>query len=134
MFTLLSVEAKSNVIYADIQVTNLEPTQNFIWTRENQNTPAYPIGLARPGLQGCAILSFDISDSGNIENIEVLHAIPNNKLGKHSLKMIKKWKWIPTTAEATSEQRIIRLDFCLGGESLEEAQNICKKRTELACG
>ncbi|WP_081428722.1 hypothetical protein [Colwellia psychrerythraea] len=33
--------------------------------------------LARTGIRGCAILSFDISDLGKTENVEIINSIPN---------------------------------------------------------
>ena len=66
VFTVFSTSttAKNKITYADIQVTDIDPTSDFIWERANQNTPRYPIELARPGISGCAVLSFNISDSG----------------------------------------------------------------------
>ena len=127
--------AKNNNFYADIQVTDINPTTGFIWNRANKNTPRYPIELARSGIKGCAILSFDISESGNTENVEIINSLPKKHLGKYSRKMLKKWKWIKTSPEneAALEKRIIRLDFCMGEESTEQSQQACKQQTQLAC-
>ena len=131
--TTASAVAKGKKIYADIQVTDVEPTNEFVWERANQNTTKYPIELARSGIRGCAVLSFNILDSGKTENIEVINSLPNKYLGKYSRKMIKKWKWVPTSVETISEKRTLRLDFCMGRESIEQAQNACKEQTKLAC-
>ena len=127
--------AKNKTFYADVQVTDIAPTSDFIWERANQNTPKYPIELARPGIRGCAVLSFNISESGKTENVEIINSLPKKHLGKYSRKMLKKWKWVPasTVAETTSEKRTLRLDFCMGGESTEQAQKACKQQTKLAC-
>mgnify|MGYP000374418433 CR=1 FL=1 len=127
--------AKNKTFYADVQVTDIAPTSDFIWERENQNTPKYPIELARSGIRGCAVLSFNISDSGKTENVEIINSLPKKHLGKYSRKMLKKWKWVPasTVSETTSEKRTLRLDFCMGGESTDQAQKACKKQTKLAC-
>lgn len=131
-----SVAGKTNTIYADVQVTNLAPTNDFIWERANKNTPKYPVELARSGTIGCAVLSFNISDSGKTENIEVINSLPKQNLGKHSHKMLKKWKWVPasTNSDPVPEKRTLRFDFCMGGESIEQAQNACKQQTKLTCG
>jgi TonB family protein len=131
-----SVAGKTNTIYADVQVTNLAPTNDFIWERANKNTPKYPVELARSGTIGCAVLSFNISDSGKTENIEVINSLPKKSLGKQSLKMLKKWEWVPTStvADSVPEKRTLRFDFCMGGESIEQAQNACVQQTKLACG
>lgn len=130
-----SVAGKTNTIYADVQVTNLAPTTDFIWQRANKNTPKYPVELARSGTRGCVVISFNISDSGKTENIEIIHSLPKKSLGKQSLKMLKKWEWVPTSAVAhsVSEKRTMRLDFCMGGESIEQAQNACIQQTKFAC-
>ena len=127
--------AKNNTLYADVQVTDVNPTSGFIWERANQNTPKYPIELARSGIKGCAVLSFDISESGKTENVEIINSVPKKHLGKYSRKMLKKWKWAPasTVVETALEKRTLRLDFCMGGESTEQSQQACKQQTQLAC-
>lgn len=61
MLSPVSFLAKSAIIYADIQVTDIAPTKDFIWQRKNKNTPLYPIDFASSKTQGCAVLSFDLS-------------------------------------------------------------------------
>ena len=131
-----SILAKNKHFYADVQVTDIKPTSDFIWKRANQNTPKYPIELARSGIKGCAVLSFDISELGETENVEVINSVPKKNLGKYSGKMLKKWKWVPvsTTAKPASEKRTLRLDFCVGEESTEQSQQACKQQAQLACG
>jgi protein TonB len=137
-FVLMSVSISSVAknIYADVQVTDVKPTSDFSWKRANQNTPKYPIELARSGIKGCAVLSFNISKSGKTENVEIINSVPKKHVGKYSRKMLRKWKWVPakTVSETTSEKRTLRLDFCMGGESTEQAEKVCKQQTKLACG
>jgi len=128
--------AKPKRFYADVQVTNIEPTADFLWQRKNKNTPKYPIELARSGIRGCAILSFDISASGKTENIEVISSVPQKHLGKYSRKMLRKWRWTPTdraTTEPVTEKRTLRLDFCMGRESSEQSQLACRQQAQMAC-
>ncbi|WP_119967718.1 energy transducer TonB [Shewanella japonica] len=122
-------------IYADVQVTNVKPTSDFAWQRENKNTPKYPIELARSGIRGCAVLSFNITESGETEDVEIISSIPNKQLGKFSRKMIKKWNWTAATGteETIAEKRIVRLDFCFDDESTEHTQKMCKQQTQFAC-
>ena len=63
VFLTVSISSIAKNIYGDVQVTDIEPANNFIWERANQNTPKYPIELARSGIRGCAVLSFNISAS-----------------------------------------------------------------------
>ncbi|PKH87724.1 energy transducer TonB [Colwellia sp. Bg11-28] len=132
---IVSISSSAKKFYADVQVTDINPTSKFTWERENKNTPKYPIELARSGIRGCAILSFDISDSGKTENVEIINSIPNKSIGKYSRRMLKKWKWLPVSSEDsfTVEKRTLRLDFCMGGESTERSQKDCIQQTKLAC-
>lgn len=132
-FASTGAVAKNKTTYADIQVTNVDPTSDFIWQRANQNTPKYPVELARSGIRGCAVLVFDITDSGKTENVEVISTLPNKHIGKYSRKMLKKWEWVPAATVTAPEKRILRLDFCMGGESIEQAEQACKQQAKLAC-
>lgn len=127
--------AKSKNVYADVLVTNISPADDALWKRKETAPPLYPIALARSGLQGCTVLSFDISESGKAKNIEAIQSIPHKNLGKYSRKMLKKWKWIPVTTagEAKTEKRTLRLDFCLGDQSPEQTLQRCQQQTQLAC-
>jgi len=136
LLVVTSLGALAKTFYADVQVTDVAQTSDFIWQRANQNTPKYPIELARSGIKGCAVLSFNISESGRTENVVIIDSVPKKHLGKYSRKMLKKWKWVPsaTVAETTSEKRTLRLDFCMGGESTQQAEMVCKQQAKLACG
>ncbi len=138
----VSFLANSTNIYADIQVTDIAPTKDFIWQRKNPQTPLYPIDFASSGTQGCAVLSFDISPAGKTENVEILHSVPNRRVGIYSRKMLKKWQWVPVApagslaapaVQPAEEKRTLRLDFCMGGESVAQAEQACKQRVQLAC-
>ncbi|MBU2893158.1 energy transducer TonB [Colwellia sp. D2M02] len=135
LLALVPAIALAKTFYADVQVTELSPSGDSIWQRVNQNTPKYPIELARSGIRGCAILSFTISDSGKTEGIEIVKSVPKWQLGKHSRKMLKKWMWDPVSSsvEKVAENKTLRLDFCMGGESIEQAQKACIQQTKIAC-
>jgi len=134
VLTSSAVFAQSNHIYADVQVTDIAPNSDFIWQRKNQHTPKYPVELARSGTRGCAVLSFDISASGRTENIEIINSVPNKLVGRYSRQMLQKWQWVSTAAAAMPEKRTLRLDFCIGGESLAQSVQACKQQAQLACG
>lgn len=135
LFSPVSFLANSTNIYADIQVTDIAPAKDFIWQRKNPQTPLYPIDFASSGTQGCAVLSFDISPAGKTENVEILHSVPNRRVGIYSRKMLKKWQWVPAApaVQPAEEKRTLRLDFCMGGESVSQAEQACKQRVQLAC-
>lgn len=131
----ISTSSLAKTIYADVQVTDIIPTSHTIWQRENQNTPKYPVKLARSGIRGCAILAFNISATGKTENIEVINSLPKKSIGKSARKMLKKWQWVLVSSQQKTrqEKRTIRLDFCLGGESIEQSQQYCIQQAKLAC-
>ena len=134
-FITVSASSSAKNIYADVQVTELQPTNNVMWKRKNLNTPKYPIELARSGIRGCAVLSFEISASGKTESVEIISAVPKKKLGKSSRKMLQKWHWTPTSTltEPVAEKRTLRFDFCIDGDSTEQAEEACKQQTLISC-
>jgi TonB family protein len=127
--------AKTVTIFADVQVTDITEKRDLVWERKNQQTPTYPAELASSGIQGCAVLSFDISESGYTENVEIINSVPNKHIGKYTRKMLKKWRWVPVDPQVTAvaEKRTLRFDLCLGGDAITEAAQACKRQTELAC-
>eukprot|EP00487_Bulimina_marginata_P007078 TRINITY_DN27556_c0_g1_i1.p1 TRINITY_DN27556_c0_g1~~TRINITY_DN27556_c0_g1_i1.p1 ORF type:complete len:145 (-),score=17.50 TRINITY_DN27556_c0_g1_i1:140-574(-) len=131
-FASTGAVAKNKTAYADIQVTDVDPTSDFIWQRANQNTPKYPVELARSGLRGCAVLAFNITDSGKTENIEVINTLPNKHIGKYSRKMLKNGSGACSNRDGFRKESI-KVRFCMGGESVEQAEQACKQQTKLAC-
>ncbi len=67
----------------------------LVW--ENKKKPnfrgsaAYPQGLY-PGYAGAALISYDISKSGKIENTKIFAQVPNAELKSEALRAFKKWK------------------------------------------
>ncbi|MGZ9897870.1 energy transducer TonB [Shewanella gaetbuli] len=135
MLLTVSTSSIAKNIYADVQVTDIEPKNQVIWERANKNTPEYPLELARSGIQGCTVLSFNISDAGKTENVEIIKSIPSKHLGRYSRNMLKEWNWVPalTRSDISPEKRTLRLDFCMGSESTEQTQKACLQQTQLAC-
>lgn len=122
-------------VYGDVQVTHIAPTENIKWQRENQHTPLYPIELARKGMRGCAVMSFDISSTGKVENIEVISSVPKKDVGKYSKQALKKWKWIPVEgiAQPSTEKRTMRLDYCISNGSAEQVEQACREQVKVNC-
>ena len=119
--------------YADVKLTFLQPTEaEFSWQRENQNTPKYPIKLAKKMLAGCSILNISINEDGKATIEETLSSLPNSSIGKESRKLIRSWKWQNPTNQA-GNTATVRLDYCLGGSSTEEAQQRCLRQSMMRC-
>lgn len=135
LLATVTTNSMAKKIYGDVQVTDIGLSDNFIWKRANKNAPIYPIELASSGMRGCAVLSFNISEAGKTDSVEIINSVPKKQIGKYSRKMLRKWKWVPASSamEPAAEKRILRLDFCLGGDSTEQSQIACKQQTQLAC-
>ncbi|MDQ9090214.1 energy transducer TonB [Pseudoalteromonas haloplanktis] len=132
---LVSTLTVAKTIYADVQVTPLKPLKNHtVWVRANQNTPKYPIALAKSGVRGCVVYSFDVDQHGDMNNIELMAAVPSRGLAKETKKLLKSWHWqVAEGQQAALEHKVIRLDFCIGGDSEEQAQQQCIAQSQLAC-
>ena len=128
-----------NIIHADVQVTHLEPeTSALAWQRVNLHTPKYPIELAQAGVRGCGVFKVQVDSKGNTESVELINAVPKKGLAKSARKLIKRWKWQPNTGKGAAQPdpeqpMLIRLDFCMGGESAEEATARCRVQAQYNC-
>jgi len=129
------VNANAKNIYADVNITHITPIkEDAIWTRKKQVSPKYPKKLAKSGIAGCGIFKVIVNEQGETDSIELITSIPKKVIFKPSRKVIKKWKWTKTdNTIAKSEEKTIRLDYCMGGTSLEEAQSRCQKQAKLNC-
>ncbi|GGP92535.1 energy transducer TonB [Shewanella ulleungensis] len=126
-------EAKRMNIYGEILVTNITPESGAMWTRVNHKAPMYPIELAKARMVGCTILSFDVAESGKAENIQTDISIPNTKISQHAKSIVSQWQWQTDQTPTVKESHTVRLDFCLGLESLEKTQQACAKQVQLSC-
>lgn len=57
--------------------------------------PTYPPEAQRAGIEGCAILRFDISASGMPENIRVASSTPYPEFGDAAHKALEQWRFEP---------------------------------------
>lgn len=128
-------EARTNNVYGEVVVTDIEATSPVNWQRDDNKPPIYPIELARGQVQGCSIVSFDISTDGDTENVEVISSVPNKYLGKYTKRIVKKWNWQATNSgiSPSLEKRTVRIDYCLGHESAQITSAQCKAQSKLNC-
>ena len=84
-----------------------KPNCEIVWSEQKEAkfraSPAYPQGLY-PGYAGAALISYNISNSGKIENARLITQVPNSELGSTALRAFKKWK-IATPPNNTPECR-----------------------------
>ncbi|GAA5140328.1 energy transducer TonB [Thalassotalea piscium] len=121
--------------YADVKLTHLNPEKSAAtWIRAKQVTPRYPMDLAIKGIAGCGVFKLTINEDGKSQGIELVSSIPKNSIFKPAKKVIKKWRWKNISGQPNqAEEKTIRLDFCLGGNSEEEAIARCAEQANLKC-
>ena len=123
------------VIHGDVQISYLHPLPaEAIWSREKEVTPKYPLELARKGIVGCGVFNVSIDEKGKTTDISLVRSVPERVLSRPVAKEIRKWKWVNSSGAANApEQKLIRLDFCMGGSTTEEAEARCKVQATAAC-
>ncbi|WP_176365130.1 energy transducer TonB [Pseudoalteromonas ulvae] len=133
---VFSTSLFANTQYADIQVTQISPVpEQAIWQRSTHVSPKYPVKLAMNGVVGCAVYNVAISEQGKTQAIKLISQVSTkNSLAKEGRKIIKKFAWQPQPDQiAKASEQVIRLDFCMGGDSLEASEARCKQQTQFSC-
>lgn len=135
VFSLLTSLPLSAMNYAHVTLTELQPTpQNALWSRTTQVTPAYPIEMAMQGIAGCAVFNLSIDSEGKTQSIDVVTTVPAKGIAKAAKKELKKWQWHNTTGKPNApEQKTLRLDYCMGGNSEAEAAARCELQAKVEC-
>jgi hypothetical protein len=125
--------AKRNVLYADVKLTVIESEKSeFGWERKDKTTPKYPLKLAKKGITGCSIFKITINENGKANVDETVSFLPNKALLKESQKLLKSWKW-ENLGDLKGDSATVRLDYCMGGSSIEEAKQLCLKQSQMQC-
>lgn len=82
---------------------NLYPTPNRYVAAEhrlkaiNKPAPDYPSYFNRIGVNAWAVVHFDVSAEGNVENAQVAATFPIDSINEYVLDAIKKWRFEPPT-------------------------------------
>ena len=125
--------AKNKQVHIEVNVTDIKLSSSAVWSLDKGSVPNYPKDLAISGVEGCAILSFELSPEGKAKDIDVINSVPKKRLGKYAKKLVRKLKWNPLVENVNeAEQRTVRIDFCLA-ETQEQVAKECIKRVELSC-
>ena len=78
--------------------------------------PQYPRKAAMQGIQGWVVLSFDITASGTVDNVQVLDAQPKRIFDMEAKRALLKWKYKPKMEDGkpvAQPGEKVRLDFKL---------------------
>lgn len=131
----LSTGTLAAVNYASVELTHLKPTiTETTWLREKQFMPRYPVELARKGIVGCGVFKVIVDESGLTESIELISSVPKKVISKPVTKVIQDWEWtLAKSKSPTREEKLLRLDFCMGGNTEAESISKCKKQAAMAC-
>ncbi len=132
---LIDLSSKSGVNYADVQISDL--TQNKVeqnWKYYQQNTPLYPVALAKNGISGCAVFEAKVTVGGKLVNPEIIASNNKPRLNKEANTLLEESLWLPVNNETRDEEvKKMRVDYCMGGKSLIEAKALCNKQVQQAC-
>ncbi|MGX5914211.1 energy transducer TonB [Aliidiomarina sp. Khilg15.8] len=132
-FILFSAANAQN--FAAVELTHLEPTKDQAhWVRSKQVTPLYPRELAMQGIVGCGVFKVNVDENGKTNDIELVSSVPADVIQKPATSVIRGWEWQNVSDKiSTAEEKLMRLDFCMGGASQEDAQARCKEQAKMQC-
>ena len=138
LLLILPITIAANVSannFADVKLTHIKPGKSDAqWIRTKQFSPMYPMDLAMKGIAGCGIFKVTVNENGKTDNVELISSIPKKVIYKPAKKVIKKWKWQNISGHPnTTEEKLIRLDFCMGGKTEAEAKVRCAEQAKLKC-
>src|SRR5205085_160061 len=60
--------------------------------------PIYPREAARPGIQGCTVISFIVTSDGLADEYEVVESVPKGMFDKASLVALNGWRFEPPSS------------------------------------
>ncbi|MEM5496300.1 energy transducer TonB [Paraglaciecola mesophila] len=138
LLLILPITIAANVSannFADVKLTHIKPGKSDAqWIRTKQFSPMYPMDLAMKGIAGCGIFKVTVNENGKTDNVELISSIPKKVIYKPAKKVIKKWKWQNISGHPNAtEEKLIRLDFCMGGKTEAEAKVRCAEQAKLKC-
>ena len=83
--------------------------------------PAYPKKAIKENLEGYVVFKFDITESGETDNIEVVKSSPKGVFDKSAMIAFKQWQYKPAIKGGTAVRQkglLVQLDFKLGPDPL----------------
>ena len=87
--------------------------------------PKYPLKAAEEKIEGAVVLRFDIDKSGDVQNVEVMKAVPANVFNRVAITALKQWKY---DAKGSSHKNmLVQLDFRMDENSSFQDVNLIEK-------
>lgn len=136
IFALASFTANANASgYGHVHLSHLDPgKEDSVWLRAAQVVPRYPRELAQEGIVGCGVFNVVVNENGETESVDLVSSVPERGIERPVANIIRQWEWQNVSGEANvAEEKIIRLDFCMGGGTPEEAEQRCIAQSQYAC-
>lgn len=138
LLTALLVSAPVTVSasgFGHVHLSHLEPTKNeAMWLRAVQATPMYPRQLAQRGVVGCGVFKVTVDENGKTDSVDLVSSVPARGIERPVASVIRSWEWENVSGAASqAEEKLIRLDFCMGGGSQEEVEQLCVAQSQYSC-
>ena len=122
-----------NTSFGDVKLSYVTPKDAaFSWERTSKLSPLYPLKLAKNGITGCGIFKISVNEKGKASVDETLSYLPKAVIKREGIKLIKSFDWKQVNDKEVNTATV-RIDFCLGGESIDMAQQLCTEQSKLKC-
>ena len=76
--------------------------------------PQYPIKAARSGKEGWVQLKFDVTATGEVDNVSIMQSKPGRIFNQAAKRALLKWKYRPMIVDGKPQMRkglMVQLDF-----------------------
>ncbi|QNL19061.1 energy transducer TonB [Hyphobacterium sp. CCMP332] len=70
-----------------------------------RSPPEYPEDAERAGVEGIALVMFDVETDGSVSNGEVLYAVPHPVFGEAALEALERWEYSPMLVDGVPTRR-----------------------------
>lgn len=67
--------------------------------------PVYPVEMENNGVEGLALISYNISEEGRIVDVEVLYSVPHSSFAAAGLEAMENWRYEPMTVDGVPTRR-----------------------------
>ena len=91
--------------------------------------PVYPMEAAKQGIEGSVVLQFDITESGETDNINIVDSFPEGTFDKSAINALSQWQYKPRIQGGVAQRQTalrVQLDYRLDEDSLKSSTDIEK--------
>lgn len=91
--------------------------------------PRYPVQAAKQGISGYVQIQFDVDGEGNVQNAQVIKAVPEKTFEKEAINAVVQWKYNATGKVHNAQ--LVQLDFELDTPQDMERINVTPQEKSL---